>query len=179
MNENWYAAISVFRTSTGENELDEWIAPQRKAAIAQILMAVRQSPKSEIELAGDIFEACIDMPGQLDPFQSGKAKNRLKKVRRILEGVEKCAGLIDSDPHISATIDKAIGVQPSTIRQLLFELRTLKSTLATLVKRRRSKTDLPDSLKGRRPSRIRMVGRRVVSAGLRASFLSPRWALSK
>jgi len=63
--------------------------------------------------------------------------------------------LIDSDPHISATINKSRGVQPSAARQFLFELEALENVLVGQDKQvRRSKADLSATLNGRPPSEL-------------------------
>ena len=48
----------------------------------------------------------MDRPSSLDLLEGSSAKSRLTKVRRILQGLAKQDALIDSDPYISATVNK-------------------------------------------------------------------------
>lgn len=155
MADDLHTAVRVFLPTTGRADLDEWIAPQRAAAIDRIVQAVGRSPQNPIKLADDIFDACIALPSQLDPLEGRKIASRLKKVRRILSGIKKYAALINSDPHISATINKSRGVQPSGARQFLFELEALESVLVGQDKQvRHGKADLSATLNGRPPSEL-------------------------
>ncbi len=154
MTESWHAAVSVFLPSTGRKDLDEWIASRRAAAIARIIKAVGKNPHDKDQLAADIFDACVEMRGELDPFEARKALSRHRKVQRIRNGIEKYVALIDSDPHISTTINKPLGVQLSAIKQLLFELSVLENSLARRAEKWHGKADLPVKLKNRRPSEL-------------------------
>ena len=148
----WQVGAAVFLLSTGNNELDEWIAPRRAAAIARISKTVGHSPENPDRLASDIFDACSSLPAQLDPLQARTAAQRLSKVRRILRAVEKQAALIDSDPNLRAAIKGSRGIQLSAFTELHFELQALESSLRLLAQNWRSKADLPVALKDRRPS---------------------------
>jgi hypothetical protein len=150
----WQVGAAVFLLSTGNNELDAWVAPRRGAAIARITKTAGHSPENPDRLASDIFDACSALPAQLDPLQARTASQHLTKVRRILRAVEKQAALIDSDPDLHAAIKGSRGVQLSAFTELHFELQALESSLRLLAQKWRSKADLPVALKGRRPSEL-------------------------
>ena len=85
---NW-ERLRAFTPPTGGETFDEWIAPQRTAAIGRIVEAVGKTPNSEIDLATDIFEAFVETRTKIDPDESSKASNRLTKVKRVQKGLQK------------------------------------------------------------------------------------------
>jgi hypothetical protein len=146
----WDAAVAVFLPPTRIRGLDDWIAPAREAAIASIIDKVGRSPKDRDKLAEAIFDAFIELRGQIDPSESREAPKRLRKIRQILKAVRKCAPWIDSDPYISKRINKDGGLVLPPLGRLLFDLTIVENELIILAKRRRSK--LP--LNSRRPSEL-------------------------
>jgi hypothetical protein len=152
--------LGAFTPPTGQKAFDDWIAPQRAAAIGRIIEAVKKPRSkidlrtSEIELANGTYRAFIETRGKLDPLESSKASNRLNKVKRILKSIRKHIAFIGTDPYLSQRIKDAYGVAPSPINQLFFELQSLENELSSLAKQWRRKTDLPSSLKDRRPSKL-------------------------
>ena len=126
----------VFLPPTATGGLEKWLAPQRQAAIARIVEAVGKAPSDEMRLATDISRAYHEQPAygekpiNLLHLEGAEAQKRLKKVRRILKGVEKQVGLIDSDLYIKAAINKvSTPFEIPTVQQLLLKLRSLKSHL--------------------------------------------------
>ena len=154
MPKRWRAAPSViFMPPTGDKAVDDWIGPQRKAAIARIVKAVNRSPGDEMRLAADIYEADIEASVVTDPFGASVAKRRLKKVRPILKAVGKLDALITSDPSIADKINSVpTPFHIAPVKQLLLAVRGLENELVRLVNKRRNKGDLPADLIGRRPS---------------------------
>jgi hypothetical protein len=77
MPKKWRAASSVsFLPATGDKQLDDWIEPQRAAAIARILKAVGRSlTTDEILLADDIHHAYIETPGLLTAAKGSSFSN--------------------------------------------------------------------------------------------------------
>ena len=134
----WDAAVAIFLTPTRTGGLDDWIAPQREAAIASIIDKVRRSPEDRDKLAEAIFDAYIELPGLFDPSENREARKRLKKVQQILKGVRKCAAWIDSDPRISKRINKNGGLVLPPLQRLLFDLTIVENELIVLAERRRS-----------------------------------------
>jgi hypothetical protein len=142
-------------TSTGESE--EWIAPQRAAAIARIVRAVGKHVDNEIRLAGDIHQAYCESetPSMLVLFEGPQAQRRLKLLQRILKGVEKQAGLIESDPYVKHEINKVSSpFEIPTVQHLLLKLRNLEESLKWLAEQWRSKADVPENPWNRRPSQL-------------------------
>ena len=151
----------VFLPPTATGRLEKWLAPQRQAAIARIVEAVGKAPRDEMRLAADISRAYHEQPAygekplNLFHLEGAEAQKRLKKVRRILKGVEKQAGLIDFDLYIKAVINKvSTPFEIPTVQQLLLKLRSLEELLKWLAKQWRSKADLPENLRDRRPSQF-------------------------
>lgn len=143
----------AFGPPTGDKAFDDWVAPQRTAAIARILKEVRKPSNGEIQLATDIYETYIEMRVKFG-HEDSKATNRLKMVRRILGGLEKLTSLINADPYIRERVGQSLGVQPQPIVHLYFQSLRLENELVTAVKCWRSKkADLP-KLRGRRPSEL-------------------------
>jgi hypothetical protein len=154
----------TFTPPTGDKAFDAWIAPKRTAAIGRILEAVRKNRSSglelctgEIDLATGIYQAFIETRSKLDPFESAKASNRLNKVKRILKGVRKQIGFASRDPYLSKNIKEPVGVAPSPIIQLLFDLQSLENELSWLAKQWRSKANLSPILIDRRPSELEWI----------------------
>jgi hypothetical protein len=149
----------AFAPPTGDKAFDERIAPKRTAAISHILEAVRNPNSainlrtSEIDLATDIYMAFIETDAVLDP-SSSQASNRLKKVKRVLKGVQKQVTFVSTDAYLRQRIIVNFGIAPRPIFQLLFELQSLENELSRLAKQWRFKVGLPPSLKGRRPSEL-------------------------
>jgi hypothetical protein len=145
----------VFLPPTSTGELEEWIAPQRAAAIAHIVKCVGKPVDNKIQLASDIYQAHCEIPSFLVLLEGPQAQRRLKLLRRILKGVEKQAGLIESDPYIKGAINKvSTPFEIPTVQQLLLKLRGLEESLKWLAKQWRSKADVPESLGNRRPSQL-------------------------
>jgi hypothetical protein len=95
----------------------------------------------------------MEKPSSLDVLQGSSAESRLKKVRRILQAVAKSDALIDSDPYISATVNKINSpFQVPPIKDVLLRLRRLERSLAWLSEQWRSKVDVPNNLRDRRPT---------------------------
>jgi hypothetical protein len=99
------------------------IAPRQAA---RILAAVGKSTDDEVQLATDIFEACVTTLSKLDPQGGSKAAKRLQKVKDIRKAVEKHAALISADPFLRKTIGKAEGVKPPPIFELCIDYKALK-----------------------------------------------------
>jgi hypothetical protein len=169
---NW-ERLRAFTPPTGGETFDEWIAPQRTAAIGRIVEAVGKTPNSEIDLATDIFEAFVETRTKIDPDESSKASNRLTKVKRVQKGLQKQITLLSTDRNLSQRINDAYGVAPRPIIQLLFELQSLEKELSSLAKQWRSKTHLPPSLKGRRPSEIEWLAGASLPLVYQRNFLLP------
>ena len=150
---NW-EGLWAFTPPTGEKAFDDWIAPQRTAAISRILKAVGKSPNSELDLATGIYHACVETQSKLDPLDGSKASNRLRKIKRIVKALQKQIAFVSADPYLKRRIKDANGVAPRPIVQLLFELQSLENEWSWLAKKWRSKADLPPSLKDRRPSEL-------------------------
>jgi len=146
--------LRAFTPPTGDKAFDNWVAPQRTAAISRVVDAVGESPDSEVDLAAAIYRACIDAQIEVDPFEGSKATDRLKKVNRVLKGVRKQIDFVSTDPYLNERIKVAQGVAPRPINELLFELQSLENELAWQANRWRSKVDLSVKLKGRRPSEL-------------------------
>jgi hypothetical protein len=146
----WDIAIAVFLPPTRTRDLDDWLAPAREAAIAYITDKVRRSPKDRDKLAEAIFDAFIELRGQIDPSESRGAPKRLRKIQQILKAVRKCAAWIDSDPYISKRINKYVGLVLPPVHRLLFDLTIFENELIVLAERRRSK--FPSD--SRRPSEL-------------------------
>jgi hypothetical protein len=145
----------LFMPPTGIKSLDDWVALQRTEAIARIVKAVRKAPNDEMHLATDIFQAYRQTPADLGISEGSKAKSRLKKVEDILKVLERLDALIDSDAFISERINNvSTPLQLSPNKQLLLEAHTLKGELAPLAKKGRSRAELPENLKDRRPSEL-------------------------
>ena len=65
----------------------------------------------------------------LDLLEGSIAKSRLTKVRRILQGLARQDTLIDSDPYISATVNKINSpFQVPPIKDVLLEVRRLQKS---------------------------------------------------
>ena len=146
--------LLAFTPPTGKKAFDDWIAPQRATVIGRILKAVGKSPNKEVDLATSIYHACVEARAALDPHEGSKASNRLRKVKRILRAIQKQVDFVSADAYLSQNIKDAYGIAPKPIILLLFELRSLGENLSWLAKRWREKTDLPPSLKDRRPSEL-------------------------
>ncbi|MGB6662955.1 MAG: hypothetical protein WBE90_28680 [Xanthobacteraceae bacterium] len=144
----------AFTPPTGKKAFDDWIAPQRTAAIGRILKAVGKSPNSELDLATGIYHACVETHSKLDLLEGSKASNRLNKIKHIVKALQKRIALVSADPYLKQRIVDANGVAPRPIVQLLFELQSLENEWSWLAKKWRSKADLPPSLKDRRPSEL-------------------------
>ena len=150
----------VFLPPSVTGELEKWLAPRRTAAIARIVEAVGIAPDDEMRLAADIHQAYCEHPNYgeapigLVVLGASEAQARLKTVRSILAAGEKLGELIDADRYISATINKLdTPFHIPVVQQLLLKLRSLEKVLEGLAKKWRTKADLPENLKGRRPSR--------------------------
>ena len=150
----------VFLPPSVTGELERWLAPGRAAAIARIVEAVGIAPDDEIRLATDIHQAYCEHPNYgeapigLVVLGASEARVRLKTVRSILAAGEKLRELIDADRYISATINELdTPFHIPIVQQLLLKLRSLEKVLEGLAKKWRTKADLPENLKGRRPSR--------------------------
>jgi len=146
------AAVAAFVPPSGDKTFDDWITPQRTAAIARILRAVGKSTDDKVQLATDIFEAYVSTSSQLDLYERSKAAKRLKKVKSIRKAVETQAALISADSYLSAAIGEAAGLVPSPLSEWRFKLQSLEIQLSSLAKEWRTKMDLPPELGGRRPS---------------------------
>jgi hypothetical protein len=147
------AALAPFLPPIGDKWFDDWVTPQRTAAIARILGAVGKSTDDEVQLATDIFEAYVSTSSQLDLYERSKAAKRLEKVKSIRKAVETQAALISADSYLSAAICKDVGlIRPPPIGELRIQLRSLEIQLSSLAKEWRTKIDLPTELSGRRPS---------------------------
>jgi hypothetical protein len=151
----------VFLPPNATGDLEEWVAPRRKAAIDRIVKAVGNAPFGEMQLAADINRASHELPAyskmpiDLVLVEGSDAHKRLRKVRRIRQNAEKVAILIESDPYVRATINKIstpFDIPP--IKQLLLKLRSLEDSLEYLAKQWRSKADVPENLRNRRPSQL-------------------------
>lgn len=168
---------SAFTPPTGHRAFDDWVAPQRTAAIARIIKSVGKHPgkhpSDEVRLAADIYQAYIEAPLEIDPDDSSKAKNRLNSVKAILKGVENQCARIAADPYLSSTINKANGVQPAPITSVLFQLRSLEIALSSRAQKWRSKANLPPELKGRRPTELEWL------AGVSLPLIYERHFLSR
>jgi hypothetical protein len=146
------AAVAAFVPPSGDKTFDDWVTPQRTAAIARILGAVRKSTDDEVQLATDIFKAYVSTSSELDLYERSKAAKRLKKVKRIRMAVEKQAALISADSYLSGAIGTAVGVKAPPIWDLRIQLQSLEIQLSSLAKEWRTKIDLPPELRDRRPS---------------------------
>ena len=150
----------VFLPPSVTGELEKWLAPSRAAAIARIVEAVGIAPDDEIRLATDIHRAYCERPNYgeapigLVLLGASEAQARLKTVRSIPAAGEKLGALIDADRYISATVNEFdTPFHIPVVQQLLLKLRSLENVLDGLAKKWRSKADLPENLKDRRPSR--------------------------
>jgi hypothetical protein len=142
----------VFLTLTGK--LEAWLAPQRAAAIARIVKAVGEPADNEIRLAADIHHACCETPHMLAVLEGPQAQRRLRLVRRILKGMEKQAGLIESDPYIKHAINKVhTPFEIPIVPRLVLKLRDVEGQLKWLAKQWCSKADVPKN-QNRRPSQF-------------------------
>jgi hypothetical protein len=146
--------LRAFTPPTGDSPFDDWVAPQRLAAIGRIIAAVGMTPNSETELSNAIFQSFIETSRKIDPTESSKASNRLKKVKRILNGIRKQMAYIGADPYLCQNIKDAVGVAPRPIITLFFELQSLETELSKLAAEWQDKASLPPALKTRRPSEI-------------------------
>ena len=79
MTDNWYTAVSVFHTSTGKNELDEWIAPRRKAAIARTLKQFANLPKAKLNWLTTSLKLASRCPANLIHLKAPKRSTALKR----------------------------------------------------------------------------------------------------
>jgi hypothetical protein len=132
----WEAAVAIFLPPNRTRELDHWMAPAREAAIASIIDKVRRSPKDRDKLAEAIFDAFIELRGQIDPSESREAPKRLRKIQQILKVLRKWAAWIDSDPYISKRINKDGGLVLPPLGRLLFDLTIVENELIILESRR-------------------------------------------
>jgi len=74
------AALAPFLPPIGDKWFDDWVTPQRTAAIARILRAVGKSADDEVQLATDIFEAYVStLPANLIYTSVPKRQSDLKK----------------------------------------------------------------------------------------------------
>jgi hypothetical protein len=145
----------AFLPPTSSKELEEWLAPKRKAAIARIASAVRNAPDNEIQLAADIHQACCETSSFLVTLEGSKAQKRLDKVKRIAKALKKQAELISRDPYLEATVNQGrTPFEMPIILQLLLKLRSLEESLELLAKQWRAKADVPENLGRRRPSQL-------------------------
>ena len=62
----------------GSKTLDDWIAPRRAAAIARIVKALGQTPRDEMLMAADIFQASCEKPSALVLQEGSQAQAREK-----------------------------------------------------------------------------------------------------
>jgi hypothetical protein len=143
-------AAWVFLPPSVTGELEKWLAPRRRAAIARIVDAVGIAVDDEIGLAADIHRAYCEPPAYGDApislvlLEAGEAPARLKTVRSILKAGERLAASIDADRHISAAVNKLntpFDIPP--IQQLLLKLRSLEKALEWLAKDGAAKPTCP------------------------------------
>jgi hypothetical protein len=107
-------------------------------------------------------------------LEGSQAEKRLKKLRRILKGVEKQARLIESDPLFEAAINKVSNpFEIPTVQQLLFKLRSLEESLEWLAKQWRNKADVPENLGNRRPSQLEWLAGVSLPLVYERHFLRP------
>jgi hypothetical protein len=153
------AASWVFLPPTSK-ELEEWLAPKRKDAIARIAMAVGKAPDNEIQLAADIHQACCETSSFLVTLEGSKAQKRLDKVKRIARALKKQAELISCDPYLEATVNQGrTPFEIPIIPQLLLKLCNLEESLEVLAKQWRAKADVPENLRRRRLDRPNQLDR--------------------
>jgi hypothetical protein len=173
------ARLSAFTPPTGEKAFDAWVKPQRDGAVKRIFKSVGKYPDGELDLATDIFRACVRAQSALDPLQSSKASGRLKKVTRIFGAIEKQIASIGSDGLSQREYHRRRWSCAKT--HYTFALRVTKPPgKAVLACQRMAGEDGPALQFERSASKgTRMACWRRASARVRASFPSSRWPISK
>ena len=139
---------TAFLPPTGNKAFDDRIAPKRAAAIERIIKAVGKEPDDKNQLALDINEADTTY-AILYKLDGAKAAKRLQRVKRARKGIEKYVVLLKDEPLLWEAINEAASFADMS---LLDPVRQFENSQARIVAEYRSKTNLPSSLKGRRPT---------------------------